>query len=119
MNKIERMFYNALLKRKEDLACDIGVQEPVGIYRSDFIVEGIIVEIDGHEYHKTKEQREKDYKKDRYFKKEGYDVVRFMGTEVFLNADKCVEETINIANLCEQKIITSFIRVRELYCATA
>ncbi len=105
MNEIETIFYNALLDRYDDLMCEIETQQPIGIYKPDFMVDGVIVEIDGHDYHKTKEQREKDYKRERYFQKKGYEVVRFMGTEVYLDATACVCELLDIISVQVSKEI--------------
>ena len=52
----------------------------------------LIVEIDGHESHKTKEQRYADYKRERFFLHRGYHVMRFTGSEVFVDPLKCVME---------------------------
>lgn len=44
-------------------------------YRLDFLVHydgrGVAVELDGHEYHKTKEQRSYDAERDRWLKARG------------------------------------------------
>lgn len=102
MNEIEQRFYDtfcSMAENPEHLICiDILCQQPIGIYVPDFIYGNIVVEIDGHDWHKTKEQREKDYTRERYFQKMGYIPVRFMATEVFLNPQKCVEEMVEIFN---------------------
>lgn len=95
MNEIEKMFYNAFLDNCGPEQC-IQHHPRIGVYQPDFLAFGVIVEIDGHEYHKTKEQREKDYKRERYFQREGYTVIRFMGTEVFLDASGCINEFLEI-----------------------
>ena len=43
----------------------------------------IVVECDGFEYHKNKEQFINDRKRDRLLKSHGYDVVRFSGSEIY------------------------------------
>jgi len=102
MNKIEQLFYDAFI--------DIGYQDdsiqaqvPIGIYVADFVLFNeecvpAVVEIDGHEWHKTKEQRFADYKKERFFMSQGYVVIRFMGSEVFVNPISCAAETLRLIN---------------------
>lgn len=103
MNEIERMFYDAFCEVDEEF--NIKPQYPVGIYTVDFLVNGtVVVEIDGHERHKTKEQRYEDYRRERFLMKEGYIVVRFMGSEVFVNPKKCIEEVEEIDCLFQTKI---------------
>lgn len=110
MNEIESKFheeYNQVVKRyKEDqdyadtFPCYLYFLKPqvvIGIYKVDFLYnDDCVIEIDGHENHKTKEQREYDYTRERYLMKKGYKVIRFMGTEVFLDPLKCVMEMIEI-----------------------
>jgi very-short-patch-repair endonuclease len=92
LNELEQKFYDAYIYDNSDEF--IKPQAVIGIYVVDFLISppGIVVEIDGYEYHKTKEQRERDYNRERYFLKNGYIHVRFTGTEVFLDVDRCVHE---------------------------
>ena len=95
MNEIEKQFWDSHYCKLARGALKPQVQ--IGPYLVDFVfMDEIIVEIDGHEAHKTKEQRAYDYKRERYLLKEGYTVARFMGTEVFLNADECGREMIRV-----------------------
>lgn len=66
--------------------------------KADFWVVGtnILVECDGYDYHKTKEQIAGDCNRQRKFMKLGYDVIRFSGTEINSNCEKCVNELIEI-----------------------
>ena len=75
-------------------------QYDIGNYRADFLVDGtsVVVECDGYDNHKTKEQIERDYKRERYFIKEGYTVVRFSGTEINRNPEECCKEILEILN---------------------
>ena len=112
MNNIEQMFYDAFMQAGEEEG-SIVAQVPIGIYVADFVIYPtehipIVVEIDGHEFHKTKEQRFADYRKERFFMNEGYVVVRFMGSEVFVNPNKCVEETTDICCLINEKVINAY-----------
>ena len=80
---IEQEFQNAI----EDLASAIesehwfGDTEKHHRYRVDFILKDarLIVELDGHAYHSTKEQLEKDAIRQRYLTRAGYSVIRFTG----------------------------------------
>ena len=113
MNDIERKFAEALcrecdVKSLEDMMdeeqhfltlCD--PQKPIGIYIVDFYMEDCsnnkyVVEIDGHESHKTKIQRYEDYVRERFLQKQLITVIRFTGSEVFVDAEKCVKECLEI-----------------------
>ena len=69
-------------------------QVQVGNYRVDFMVDGmmIVVECDGYDQHKTKEQMAKDYKRERYLVSQGYTVIRFTGSEINKDPDGCAKE---------------------------
>ena len=113
MNKIEQMFYDALIdinSIEDILVYEIQIQPVIGIYKPDFIVECSIIEIDGHNSHKDKEQREYDYIRERYFLKKGFNTIRFMGTEVFLDAKKCAQEAIKIS----QELVNKEIKLYNL-----
>lgn len=86
---LEKLFYK--------LACiDLRLmpQHPVGKYRLDFSIPDkmIAIELDGHDYHKTVEQRTHDAQRDRWLSKQGWTVLRFTGTEIFNYPDKCIDE---------------------------
>lgn len=52
-----------------------------------------VVECDGHDFHeKTKEQAQRDKKRDRFFQAKGWTVLRFTGSEIFHDAVKCADE---------------------------
>ena len=74
-------------------------------YRVDFFVAirhqekhyGFVVECDGHDFHeKTKEQARKDKKRDRDLMAGGIPVIRFTGSEIVENPDKCAREVLGI-----------------------
>ena len=99
MNEIEKMFYKYVCQSVEEIggnSDDIQVQKVIGIYKIDFYFSDVVIEIDGYEAHKTKEQREKDYKRERYLQKKGMTVVRFTGTEIFLSPELCKNELTDI-----------------------
>jgi very-short-patch-repair endonuclease len=89
------------------LTADAGVkvlqQEQVGPYRADFLfrirdhatgqVKSLVVEVDGHDFHeRTKAQAAKDRSRDRWMAQNGYEVMRFTGSEVYANPFKCALE---------------------------
>lgn len=77
-----------------------------GKYRVDFLLTSdkdekgyphstqppLIVECDGYEFHSTKEQFQRDRKRDRECLLSGYNVMRFTGQEIINQTDLCVEE---------------------------
>lgn len=67
-------------------------------YRVDFLLKDarLVVELDGHQYHSTKEQLEKDAIRQRYLSRAGYTVIRFTGREIHRDAKACVSELRNI-----------------------
>lgn len=80
-------------------------QAEVGKYRTDFLFHDcsvpfeiskprlMAVECDGHDFHeKTKEQARRDKQRDRYFQSIGVKVLRFTGSEIWQDPDKCAEE---------------------------
>jgi hypothetical protein len=110
MNIIEKMFWDSVNDLHDP--DDPGPYVPeviIGPYKVDFVyLDKIVVEIDGHEYHKTKEQRDYDYKRERYLMKKGYIVVRFTGTEIFLDSETCAEEVCDIYNAWENEKINHY-----------
>jgi very-short-patch-repair endonuclease len=142
MNKIEQMFFDALLTVFRNEMNDVGYESwmnvcdynaileeriggietityqfPIGIYIVDFLItstEGLefVIEIDGHESHKTKEQRFKDYQRERFLQENGKIVFRFMASEIYVNARTCamwVVRTIDKYNTtCAEKILDAF-----------
>ena len=75
-------------------------------YRVDFCIpviyknqenKSFIIECDGHEFHqKTKEQVERDNTRMRDLQKQGYEVIRFSGTEIWHRPYKCASDILNI-----------------------
>jgi hypothetical protein len=67
-------------------------QVPIGPYRVDFCVGKTVIELDGHEFHSSKEARTKDAARDRFLMQHGYRVVRFTGSEVHADVSACVRQ---------------------------
>jgi very-short-patch-repair endonuclease len=72
----------------------------VGPYRVDLAVaeKKIAIELDGHEFHKTRSQRTNDAKRERYLQKLGWQVIRFTGTEIHKDVLECIDDAIQIIN---------------------
>lgn len=88
-------------------------QAKFGDYRADFAIydhslrdqapRWIIVECDGHDYHeRTKEQARRDKRRDRYMTGCGAVVLRFTGSEIWADAEGCVEEILNHLRMNQQ-----------------
>ena len=92
---IEKLFYE--LAQYE---LNLYAQHSVGPYRLDFAIPEklIAIELDGHDYHKTKEQRTHDAKRDRYLSEHGWTVLRFTGTEIYRDTRSCVEQICRIVD---------------------
>jgi very-short-patch-repair endonuclease len=86
---LEQMFYELAF-----LDLHIYPQHPVGKYRLDFAIpdKRVAIELDGHEYHKTKYQRTHDAKRDRWLYGQGWYVLRFTGTEIHQDLNRCIDE---------------------------
>lgn len=63
-------------------------------YRVDFAFpdQKVAVELDGYEYHSSKEQFTGDRKRQREMELKGWRFIRFSGSEVYNNADACVHQ---------------------------
>jgi very-short-patch-repair endonuclease len=83
-------------------------QVELGPYRVDFLIQDvtlslrmqepryIVVECDGHDFHeRTKEQARRDRSRDRYLQSLGYKILRFTGSEIWADPDKCTDEIID------------------------
>ncbi|MEM5364832.1 DUF559 domain-containing protein [Paraburkholderia azotifigens] len=83
-------------------------------FRVDFLLKDarLIVELDGHAYHSTKEQLEKDAIRQRYLTRAGYSVVRFTGREVNRSAAACVAE---VREMYQERIQRSPGKYRVMY----
>lgn len=67
-------------------------------YHLDFAVPDLLlaIEIDGHAWHSTRQQRQHDSQRDRILTGLGWRVVRFTASEVTRNADGCAEEVLSL-----------------------
>lgn len=67
-------------------------------YRVDFILMDarLIIELDGHDYHSSPEQLDKDSKRQRYLTRAGYTLIRFTGRQIVNDCNACVLEVRSI-----------------------
>ncbi|WP_339493077.1 endonuclease domain-containing protein [Pseudomonas sp. EA_15y_Pfl2_R67] len=63
-------------------------------YRVDFLLKDarLIIELDGHDFHSSKEQLAKDAERQRYLVRAGYVVIRFTGREIYQDVAGCVAQ---------------------------
>ncbi len=87
---IERLFATTA----ESMGLELETQIWIDKYRVDFKVSdaNVVIELDGHEFHSTRQQRRKDAYRDRILTQKGFTVFRFTGDEVVANPRNCVEE---------------------------
>jgi very-short-patch-repair endonuclease len=121
MTPIEQIFYvckdiyDMYVTHNKGATLDFSSQEYVKAngktYKVDFYVETfvnnsdeyyfnkpILIELDGHDYHSTKEQRNRDYERENNLKLAGYHIMRFTGSQVYNEPFSCVEKVYKYAN---------------------
>jgi hypothetical protein len=83
-------------------------QVEIGKYRVDFalVERKIVIEIDGHDYHKTREQRTRDAQRERYLQLNGWRVIRFTGSEIYKDPSGCVAEVAKLLDAFESQSIS-------------
>lgn len=100
---IEQAFWATWREMHDEGCVPLGLlpQYCVLNYRLDFALPDlrIAIELDGHDYHKTKEQRGRDAQRDRALQTEGWRVLRFTGSEVHADPRRCIEEVVALAKL--------------------
>ena len=98
VGKCESPAEGLFLSAMHDAGLVLSPQYEVGKYRLDFAAPQLCVgvEIDGHEWHKTAEQRTNDARKDRWLLQRGWLVMRFTGHEIRRDAARCVREVTEI-----------------------
>lgn len=91
-------------------------QQKIGSYRADFVVVGVasenakpvtvVVECDGHDFHeRTKQQAQRDRRRDREMTALGYRVFRFTGSEIWADPRSCATEVMNFLGAEMEKVI--------------
>jgi len=107
LSPIEKMFNEELQKgdfpyKNYEIQYDIDNK-----YRLDFAFPEfqIAVELDGHDYHKTKDQRTSDSQRDRYLLSKGWVTIRFTGTEIYHNTSGCVDELCHLITDTNERMV--------------
>jgi very-short-patch-repair endonuclease len=94
---IERSFWKAAKPRIPELQreCQIGKK-----YRVDFLLPSrkVVIELYGFRYHRTKEKLTSDAERERDLQGRGYQVIRFTGSEITKDVDRCVNDVLAIIN---------------------
>lgn len=74
-------------------------QHQIGKYRVDFLLMDrlaqceVVIECDGHDFHeRTKEQAQRDRKRDRELQARGYLVLRYTGSEIYRDPYGCAAD---------------------------
>jgi very-short-patch-repair endonuclease len=70
----------------------------IGRCRVDFLVrhKKVIIELYGYQWHSTKEKLTQDAERERDLQRQGDHVVRFTGSEVHRNVQKCIRDVLAI-----------------------
>lgn len=96
---IEKMFIENIADIVGHCKIDMEVQYTnESPYRLDvaFPKHQVAVELDGHEFHSSKEARQRDAARDRDLTFRGWTVIRFTGSEIYKDAKACAHEVIDI-----------------------
>lgn len=65
----------------------------ISFHRNSEVFARLVVEIDGHDFHKrTKEQARRDKSRDRFMTLEGYTILRFTGSEIYREPTQAANE---------------------------
>ena len=100
LTPIEVPIYEALAETGLTFAVRPWVQHADVRFRPDFLVfydgGAVAVELDGHDFHKSKEQRGKDAEKQNWFAGRKITTIRFTGSQVFADSSACVAQILDI-----------------------
>jgi very-short-patch-repair endonuclease len=100
LTPIEVPFYDALRETGLFFAVQPWIQGIDRKYRLDFLIfydgGAVAVELDGHEWHRTKEQRGYDAARDRWFAARKIQTLRWTGSQVHADPQACVVELLNV-----------------------
>ena len=71
-------------------------------YHLDFALPAdmIGIEVDGFQWHSTRQQRQHDSQRDRILTGLGWRVLRFTASEILRNANGCAEEVLTLQKKC-------------------
>jgi very-short-patch-repair endonuclease len=113
---IEKEFTKELNELADSIESEhwFGDSEKHSRYRVDFLLKDarLIIELDGHDYHSSKEQLEKDAIRQRYLSRAGYTVIRFTGREINRSAANCVSE---VRTIYKERLRLTPAKYRAMY----
>lgn len=96
LTPIEAKFYDELRETDLSFSVQTTIHSASKARRPDFVVypggRPLIVELDGHEFHKSRQQRTADAQKERWLMARGLETIRFTGTEVWADPQACIRE---------------------------
>lgn len=100
---IERAYWSVAYFALRDYG-DLIPQYQIGLYRLDFALVNVpgcrllkvAIELDGHDYHSSQDQRNHDTDRERWLMRHGWQVVRFTGSQINRDAEACVRETVEL-----------------------
>lgn len=102
---IEQILFDKLYNLK---TLEIIPQYEIDPYKVDFLIKNkdvsVIVECDGVKYHDI----ERDIPRQRYLQLQGYNVIRFTGTEILKDVDQCKQDIIDYIRLLHNKKLNTF-----------
>ena len=98
--KTESPIEDILLRELKLLGFYPTTQFKVGNYRIDlaFPKHLLAIECDGKEWHSSQEQIERDQRKDKFLKENGWKVVRVGGSQIYKSADEIARLIMGIDN---------------------
>lgn len=67
------------------------------------LIKPIVIELDGVEYHSRKKQINNDYERENELKLQGYDVIRFTGSQVYNDVFSCLDKVCKLIQLSDKK----------------
>ena len=99
---VEKQFFTEACGRGLDIKPQVQINE----YRVDFANEKlkVVIEIDGHQFHSSKEQIRRDLQRQRSLEMCGWRVHRFSGSEVYANVGNCVEQCITLMDVRRKEL---------------
>lgn len=84
-------------KYNVDFVLDFSRKNKNGEYIYPFIKKlKYAIELDGFDYHSSKQQMNYDYERENNLKIQGYNVIRFTGSQLYTNPYKCIYNLIKI-----------------------
>jgi very-short-patch-repair endonuclease len=108
LTPIEALFYDALRETGLTFAVQPWIQGTDRRFRVDFLAfhdgECVAVELDGHDWHKTKEQRSRDAERERWLAARKIRTIRWTGSQVFADPQACVSELLNVLRAAGAKV---------------